>query len=321
MEIASSPRPPESQQDHRQPVGICGDRFVQLSQLTLPVTDAGFVHGVTVAEQVRTFRQRPFLLERHYQRWCRGLAALELQPLCTFQQLSQRIEQLVAMNAKFLPADAEQGVCFFATPGSMMAWNWPCGPTSVEASSVHAQPMFYAHSYPLPVGRWQSSYRQGIDLVTTQIRQVPQECWPVDIKVRSRLHYYLAQNQSRSILNGSYPILLDEHGTVSDSAIGSILGYTDSQGLIVRNPLQRYASISLGYTLELAGNLGINVTEHNFSVAELQSFDEAFLVSTPWCILPVATVDSQRLKKSGFPVFRRLMQAWSNRVGVDILKV
>jgi branched-subunit amino acid aminotransferase/4-amino-4-deoxychorismate lyase len=235
--------------------------------------------------------------------------------------LSQRIEQLVAMNASFLPDDAEQGICFFATPGPLVAWNWPSGQASAEAVPVHAQPVFYAHSYPLPVGQWQSSYQQGIDLVTTQVRQVPQDCWPGDIKVRSRLHYYLAQKQSRSILNGSYPILLDEHGTVSDSAIGSILGYNDSQGLIVRKPLQRYASISLDYTIELAGNLGLNVTEYNFSVVELQSFDEAFLVSTPWCILPVATVDSRSLKNSGFSVFQRLMQAWSDRVGADILKV
>lgn len=302
-----------------EPVGMCGDRIVPLSQLSLPVSDAGFVHGVTVAEQVRTFRQRPFLLEMHYQRWCRGLAALGLQPVCSVERLTERIEKLVSLNSRLLATGAEQGICFFATPGPQVAWNWPDGDASTSVAAGQPQSTFYAHTYPLPVQQWQNSYRDGVHLVSSQVRQVPQECWPADIKVRSRLHYYMAQIQCRRVLPGSHPILLDDQGNVSDSAIGSIVGYTHSQGLIVRRSVQRYASISLLYTIELARKLGVAVTERDFSVVDLQEFDEAYLVSTPWCILPVRTVDSKPLGDSSFCVFRRLIQAWSDQVGVDLV--
>lgn len=299
-------------------VGFSDDQMVPLKDLCVPVWDAGVVHGVMVSEQIRTFGLQPFLLDRHFARWKRGLDLLGIPLPCDYPALCDRIERLIDHNSRCLPADSEQGVCFFATPGDQqsMAWN-----TQAQHSVTSGR--FVAHSFPLQVEQWRHGYRMGVTLTTTDIRDVPEACWPKSIKVRSRLHYYLAQCQASKIQPGSYPILLDEKACVSDSAIGSLAGYLEGQGIIVRPATQRYDSISLGYVIDLANELDIPILEREFTIDDLRQFDEAFLVSTPWCIFPVASVDqreigSSRPGRQRFGVFRRLMEAWSQSVGQSI---
>jgi branched-chain amino acid aminotransferase len=302
-----------------EPAGLIDDTLVPLAQLRVSAVDRGFIHGITVSEQVRTFRQQPFLLDKHYQRWARGLDAIGLKPPCSAETLAARIEKLIGINAAFLPPDCEQGICFFATVGAQPSFCWP----GSEGASQQAQ--CFVHSYPLPSDHWQEHYERGVHLRTTAVQDVPAQSWPTTVKIRSRLHYYLAQREAEQIQPGCHPILLDWQGQVSDSAIGSIIGYHRSEGLVVRPKSIRYWSISVDFVLELAASLGIQICERLFSVPELQEFDEAFLVSTPWCIFPVSTIDGRSLVDSRtlvsherFAIHRQLIDAWSACVGVPI---
>jgi branched-subunit amino acid aminotransferase/4-amino-4-deoxychorismate lyase len=48
-------------------------QFIPADQLVVPVTDAGFVLGTTVTEQLRTFRGRLFRPKEHFKRLARSL--------------------------------------------------------------------------------------------------------------------------------------------------------------------------------------------------------------------------------------------------------
>ena len=58
----------------------------------------------------------------------------------------------------------------------------------------------------------------------------------------------------------------------------------------------------------------------NLQPYDLYTADEAFFSSTPYCMLPVTTFDKRAIGdgKPG-PVFKQLMSAWSERVGVDVV--
>jgi branched-chain amino acid aminotransferase len=314
----------------QEPVGLADDELVPLSRLSVSALDSGFIHGIAVSEQVRTFRGRPFLLERHFQRWVLGLETLGVEIPCDFPSLSLRVEKVLQINSDLLPPSAEQGICFLATPGLQGAFAWPTDTAEEAQCGLGAReremqlqltaPRMLVHTYPLAIERWRQSYQRGIDLTTTPIRDVPAECWPRAVKIRSRLHYYLAQRAAEKLRPGSHPILLDSFGKVSDSAIGSIIGFRHDEGLIMRPAQDRYGSISAEFVTELAGDLGLPINYRGFTTGELQTFDEAFLVSTPWCIFPVATIDGIALSSVGtFPTFRRLVDQWSERVGAAIL--
>ena len=51
----------------------------------------------------------------------------------------------------------------------------------------------------------------------------------------------------------------------------------------------------------------------------LSEADEVFLSSSPSCLWPVSTIDGQYCgQEVGGPIFRRLLQAWSEETGVDL---
>ena len=60
------------------------------SQLAVPVYDAGFVQGVTVAEQLRTFGGRLFRLPQHLERLQHSLEIVGVSPAQTVSQLGRR---------------------------------------------------------------------------------------------------------------------------------------------------------------------------------------------------------------------------------------
>lgn len=79
--------------------------------------------------------------------------------------------------------------------------------------------------------------------------------------------------------------------------------------------------ISRGMVFELAKGLGIPLPEEDLQPYDLYTADEAFFTSTSPCVLPVTRVD-RRPVGNGVPgpVVRRLLAAWSEAVGVDIVE-
>lgn len=295
------------ERDSQEPICLWNDQQIPLSQLAIPVGDIGFFHGVTVSEQVRTFGGRPFELAKHHERWCLGLELLGIKPLISLEQLEVQIAELLAHNAKFVvhkdQDPTEQGICFFATPGSTnLGW----------ATLATSPPAFAIYTYPLPTTQHRFYYDRGVDLVSVEVRDVPNSCWTSSVKIRSRLHYYLAQKQASQVAADAFPVLLDQMNFVSDSSIASIVGWDTDSGIVVRPRTERYNSISVAYLLNLAANQGLPVCERLFTTDQLCTFDEVFLLSTPWCIYPVRKVDNRELSGSqkGFPIFNKLWSTW-----------
>jgi len=78
--------------------------------------------------------------------------------------------------------------------------------------------------------------------------------------------------------------------------------------------------VSRGTVFDLAKELGIPVSEEDLQPYDLYTADEAFFTSTSPCVLPVTKVDRRPIGdgKPG-PTVKRLLQAWSETVGVDIV--
>jgi branched-chain amino acid aminotransferase len=73
--------------------------------------------------------------------------------------------------------------------------------------------------------------------------------------------------------------------------------------------------------IELAGKLGIPFLERDLQVNDAMNADEAFLTSTTFCLMPVTKINGAQIG-DGEPgvLTRRLLQAWSAEVGLDIEK-
>jgi branched-chain amino acid aminotransferase len=261
-----------------------------------------------VAEQLRTFGGRIFHLDDHLGRLARSLAIVGVELGMPLASLGEIAVELAANNRALLHPDDDLGVAMVVTPGIHAGYGAP----------GTALPTVCLHTYPLPFDRWADKYRTGQALVTTDVRQVPPDCWPPELKCRSRMHYFLADRKAAAMEPGARAILLDHQGRVTEASTANLVIYRHQR--LVSPPHDRVLpGISLAVVDRLAGELGIPIVYRDLGVEELAAADEILLTSTPFCLLP-ATRFNRRPVGDGRPgpVFAQMLEAFSQAAGIDI---
>jgi branched-subunit amino acid aminotransferase/4-amino-4-deoxychorismate lyase len=291
------------------PQAYLNGHFIPAAEALLPVSDGGFVQGTTVAEQLRTFGGQIFRLEEHVERLFHSLAVVEIDPGLTPADFITFAQHLIAKNYPLLTAGDDLGLAMFVTPGSYSAM--------VEGDS---SPTVCLHTFPLRFGQWAARFQQGESLATTEVRQVPTECWPPELKCRSRMHYYLADRQARRTFPGSRALMLDQQGFVVEATTANIILYRATEGLLLPPSEKILPGISQAVLLEIASELGIASQHRDLVPADVATADEVFLTSTSPCMIPVVRLNGQSIA-SGHPgpAYAKFMAAWSQRVGIDII--
>lgn len=293
-----------------EPIAYLNGAWVPAAQALIPVTDAGFVQGVTVAEQLRTFNGRLFELPRHLSRLQRSLSIVGVELPVSVDELAQLAQELAARNHALLQPGDDLGLSMFVTPGIY--------PTFVAAGSS-AGPFLCMHTYPLPFGSWAHKYEQGEKLVVTDVKQVPNDCWPVELKCRSRMHYYLADRAAREIEPGARAAMLDHAGFVTEASTANLLIYRASEGIISPPRASILPGVSAAVVEELASELKIPWSERDLTVTDCATADELLLCSTSPCVWPVTRFNGQAISNGAAgPMAKKLLAAFSQRAGVDI---
>jgi branched-subunit amino acid aminotransferase/4-amino-4-deoxychorismate lyase len=292
-----------------QPIAFLNGKTLPAREATLPIDDAGFVLGATVTEQLRTFGGRLFRLDRHLERLTKSLDICGLHPGLTRDDFGRIAQSLVEHNHPLLERGDDLGLCIFVTPG----------PYAGLSSGRQGGATVGLHTFPLAFGLWAARYAEGVSLVVTPVEQVSSHCWPAELKCRSRMHYYLADRQAAAIERGARALLLDAEGNVTESSTANIVIHIPDQGLIAPPRGQVLPGVSLEVAIELARGLGISYSERTIRPADVSVADEAYLTSTPNCLLPVSRFAGRPIGdgRPG-PIFGRMLAAWNELVGVDI---
>ena len=292
-----------------EPQAFLNGKWLPASQAAISPGDAGFVLGATVAEQVRTFAGTLFHLDDHLARLEQSLRIVQVDPEITLEELARVARVLTAHNHQLLTSGDDLGLSIFVTPGAYAAY-WPAGP---------AKPTVCLHTYPLPFRLWAEKYDRGESLVTTGVEQVSPRSWSPGLKCRSRMHYYLADRRAADIEPGARALLLDREGFVTEASTANVLVLKSPLGLISPPPEKILPGISLAVLLELAAKLGIPAVQRELRPEDVAGADEVLLSSTPVCVLPVTRFNGRPIG-DGRPgeLFRRLLAAWSDLVGIDI---
>ncbi len=291
-----------------EPVAYLNGEFLPAHRAALPIDDAGFVLGATVTEQLRTFRGRLFRTARHSERLRHSLDICGIEPPIDIAEFGHITDELVARNHPLLAPGDDLGLVIFVTPGAYPA-----------LAGRETPPTVGLHTFPLAFNRWARAYRDGASLVTTSIQQVPPQCWPAELKCRSRMHYFLADKEANAKEPGARAVLLDAAGSVVETSTANIVIFRSDSGLISPPRTTVLPGVSLEIVFELATKLRIACTEREFGISDVATADEVLLSSTPNCLLPVTRFNSRAIGegKPG-PIYGRLLTAWSEMVGVEI---
>src|SRR5829696_2199342 len=98
-----------------EPLAYLNGEYVPASRAVIPVTDLGFMQGVTVAEQLRTFGGKLFRLEKHLDRLWRSLAIVGVDPGLNREDFTRIAVDLVARNWPAIPSGGDLGLSMFVT--------------------------------------------------------------------------------------------------------------------------------------------------------------------------------------------------------------
>jgi branched-chain amino acid aminotransferase len=295
-----------------EPLAYLNGRTLPASAARLAVYDAGIVMGATVTEQVRTFRKELFRLSDHLGRLAHSLRYVGFDIGMPIDELGGVVRELVAHNAALIGPEDELGLVIFVTAGEYATY------AGGAAGNVRTTPTVCAHTFPLPFELWAGKLVSGMHLVTPSIRHVPPQCYDPKMKCRSRMHYYLADQQARLVDEQASALLLDLDGNVTETSSANFL--IVEGGTIVSPTLRNtLPGVSRATVIELAARMGIPFEARDFQPFDAVNAAEAFLASTPYCLMPVTRINGTPIADGQRgPVYRRLIAGWSELVGLDV---
>ena len=294
-------------------VYLNGD-FVPSSEAAINIYDLGIVLGATLTEMTRTFAHKPFRLDDHMDRLFRSLKYSGISPDIDKAEMHARTVELIERNATLLAPHEDLGVVHFVTPGENRIY------AGSAAGSVRLTPTVCIHTFPMPFDAWRNLFVEGAHVVTPSIRHVPPQCVDPKMKNRSRLHWWLADNQTHAVDPDAITLLLDLDGNITECAGSNfvILAGRTIYSPTTRNILQ---GVSLLTVCDLAKDLDLEWVEKDLQVYDVVNADEAWLTTTPYCVAPCTRINGVPIGDGNpGPVFNEVMRAWSGLVGMDIMQ-
>lgn len=275
-------------------------RWAPDTELAIPVRDPGFSMGVTITERLRTFGGRLWRKEAHIERLRRSAQIVGI-PNTVVDEIDAAIGEYLQRHEPLREADDDWAIVAFATPG------------------IDGEPTRCVHGFPLSFAAWAHQYAEGVAVWLSDHRQTPENCWPTELKCRSRMHYYLADRQAHSHDPAARAILLDQQGHVGEASTANVVLYKEGEGILSPVLTKVLPGVSVGVLRELAETNGTPFIERDLSPDELRAADEVWLTSTSICLLPVVRCDGQPIGTGApGPQYARMLDLWNQATGVSI---
>jgi branched-chain amino acid aminotransferase len=287
-------------------ISYLNGEWVPRSELKIDVADRGFRVGDTVFDVTRTFNGTSFLLDRHIDRLYRSMKYTRIDIGMPIEEMTRITVEAVEKNREHLAEHGDFDIWHAITRGPGR-WAYEC-----------ENPTIIIDVAPVPWD-WFGDSMAGAKGVITKTRSMSSETVDPKIKHHSRLNFNLAEMEAGDIEpNGGWPILTDGSGNLTEG-----VGYNMflvSNG-VIKTPKDTsiLQGVSRSFVFDLARQLDIPIVEEDLQPYDLYTADESFFSSTPFCVLPVTTVDKREIGDGEpGPIFKQLLSAWSEHAGLDI---
>ena len=291
-------------------VYINGEFFAP-EEAKISIFDAAVMLGDTVTESTRTFAHRPFKLGEHIDRLYKSLKVTRIDPGLSPAEMTDLTLRVLATNLPRMAAHEDCWIVHNISRGRFIAGADPTQQRSMATVIIHTQPMILTD--------WARFYVDGCHAVTPFSRAMPGQALDARIKNRSRMAYTLAEIEVKLVDPQAQGILLDMDGNVAENKGGNFFIFADG---VLKTPPTRnaLAGVSRATVLELADEIGVPTQVVDFQLYDIYTADEAFFTSTPYCIMPATRINGLPVGDGQVgAVTKRLLAAWSDLVGVDIV--
>jgi branched-chain amino acid aminotransferase len=283
-------------------------RIVPESEARVSIVDRGFILGDAVFDTTRTFGHKIFRLDEHLDRLFDSLRYTRIDPGMSRNQLAELTMQVLEANLPLLEKEDDYWVTQRVTRGT------PNGDGGFD-------PTVIVDCQPLPFLERSRYYRDGLPVRTPSVRRTPPESMSPRAKTHNYLNLVMGELEVKAADPQALSILLDLDGNLCEGMGSNIFIVRGGE---LATPLDRYvlAGISRSVTFELAASLDLPVHQMGIDLFDAYAADEVFVTSTSFCICPVSTINGSAVGAGRVPgpVTRRLQEAYSELVGIDIIR-
>jgi branched-chain amino acid aminotransferase len=287
-------------------------RFVPESEAKISLFDAAFVHGDSVQEFTRTFKGKLFKFDEHMDRLFRSLRCARIEPGLSLTKIKEISLEVLRLNKPLLGPNEDGWVIHLISSGILPKWR--------EKGVTYKDCTVGVHFKPLPFESYADYYKTGVHALTPWTRRISPQSIDPKMKQCSRMDLSLATREVQLMDPNAYALLLDQEGNIAEGDGQNFFIATKGElwTPTLRNVL---GGISRETAIELAREIKISVKETDIQPYGVYNADEAFFTASSFCILPVTKFNWTRIGngKPG-PITNRLLQTWSNKVGVDIVQ-
>jgi len=289
--------------------------LVPEQQAKISIYDSALMFGDMVFEMTRSFNKQQFKLRDHIDRLYAGVKILRIPLKMTPEEMERACQETIEANDHLFQADDEHRLMIDVSRGLLGIYQGIDG--------LEKGPNVMIADFPL---RWTVTgmgplFDYGINAVITSQRAIPGHLLDPKIKNRSRIHYLMANIEAGQVEgDNNWALLLDPDGFIAEGTGDNFFIIKD--GVVItpegRNILR---GISRDYVInELCPQLGFPVMEKNIEPYDVYTADEAFMTGTPFCMLPVTSLNGNPIGNGKVgEAFRRLIEQWSSNVCVDIV--
>jgi branched-chain amino acid aminotransferase len=281
--------------------------FVTEALAKVSIYDHGVMYGDAVFTMTRSFNGVQFQLRQHYERLMSNCRALEIGYAPTYDEFAELCAEVQRRNPHE-PGD-EHRLLVSVSRGPLGIYR--------EVEGLAQGPTVVVADIPL---RWATAglgqcFDEGIAVRIPSQRAIPSRLIDARLKHRSRLSFGVANRDVGRGATGAQPVwalLMDEDGFLCEGT-GANLFILKDEWLYTpkRNVLH---GISRQYVMD-----HWRTEEADLELADLLTTSEAFFTATPFCALPITSVNGHPIG-DGMPGerYQAVVDQWSRAVGVDI---
>ena len=290
------------------------EKFIPESEAKISIYDSALMFGDMIFEMTRSFNGEQFLLEKHVDRLLLGIKILRVPFKYSKKQIINFCYKTIEKNKYAFEKDDEHRLMIDVSRGLLGIYN------GIEG--LGSGPNLIIADFPLKwtVRNMGKLFNDGINAVITSQRAIPSMLMDPKIKNRSRL-FYLMANIEASLFKGenNWALLLDVNGFISEGTGDNFFIVKDNKVFTPKGK-DILRGISRDYVMNnLCRELKIQIYEKNFEPYDVYDADEAFMTGTPFCMLPVTSLNGLKIGDgTRGKVFNKLLSKWSENVGLDI---
>jgi branched-chain amino acid aminotransferase len=283
--------------------------FVPESEAKVSVLDSGFNAGDGVYDVTRTFGHKPFKLREHTERLFRSLQYTRIDCGMSLEEMEKTTLEVLERNKPLLRGNEDCALWQVVSRGVR----------SSTGNRVSGRATVTVYSVIVNFPEFASFYVEGAPVIIPSTRRIPPQCLESKAKITNKMNHNMAAFEAKQADPRAIPLMLDIDGNLSETSAHNFFLVIKGK-LCTPSDRNILGGITKAVIFDLARQLGVEVVEGNYTPYDLYTAEEAFLASTSPTIVPVKTINGVKIGKGvPGPVTLRLIGAWNQMVGVDIV--